>query len=171
MNTVRGGNSPWVDKTYISDWRPPMPPSVASTHDEEAQLEALKKHVASMKKDLESHNELREPMLALYQPRSANAIKAQSNWEKKSQHLLTEIVKYDSYIESLQAAMSLRLKKRGDKALERALNSPVDDLQVAGKGKWKGPEEETIREETEPITPGAEQSFSSRIKGGTSVTH
>jgi mRNA deadenylase 3'-5' endonuclease subunit Ccr4 len=50
-----------------------------------------------------------------YQPRSSNAVKAQSNWEKKSQYLLTEIVKYDSYIDSLQAAMSLRLKKRGEK--------------------------------------------------------
>jgi hypothetical protein len=37
------------------------------------------------------------------------------NWEKKSQYLLTEIVKYDSYIESLHSAMSLRLKKRGEK--------------------------------------------------------
>lgn len=42
-------------------------------------------------------------------------MKAQSNWERKSQYLLTEIVKYDSYIDSLQAAMSLRLKKRGEK--------------------------------------------------------
>lgn len=50
-----------------------------------------------------------------YQPRTSNAVKAMSNWEKKSQYLLTEIVKYDSYIDSLQAAMSLRLKKRGEK--------------------------------------------------------
>lgn len=42
-------------------------------------------------------------------------MKSQSNWERKSQYLLTEIVKYDSYIDSLQAAMSLRLKKRGEK--------------------------------------------------------
>lgn len=42
-------------------------------------------------------------------------MKAQSNWEEKSQYLLREIVKYDLYIDSLQAAMSLRLKKRGEK--------------------------------------------------------
>ena len=42
-------------------------------------------------------------------------MKAQSNWEKKSQYLLTEIVKYESYIDSLQNAMNLRLKKRGEK--------------------------------------------------------
>lgn len=42
-------------------------------------------------------------------------MKAQSNWEEKSQYLLREIVKYDLYIDSLQIAMSLRLKRRGEK--------------------------------------------------------
>lgn len=71
--------------------------------------------------------------------------------------------------------MSLRLKKRGEKgllgtrvenecllktfftlALERALNgaTPTDENFLL-KGKWKGPEEETIREEAEPATPGS----------------
>ena len=62
--TVRG-TSPWADKTFINDWKPPMHPTVPSTHDEEAQLEALRKHVESLKKDLEDHNELRQPMAAL----------------------------------------------------------------------------------------------------------
>ncbi|KAJ6522973.1 hypothetical protein DFH09DRAFT_938135 [Mycena vulgaris] len=108
-------SSPWADRTFINDWQPPLPPTVSSPHDEETQLEALRKHVASMKRHLKQHNEYREPMAELYQSRSSNAIKAQSNWEKKSQYLLTEIVTYDSYIDSLQAAMSLRLKKRGEK--------------------------------------------------------
>ncbi|KAF9461278.1 hypothetical protein BDZ94DRAFT_822072 [Collybia nuda] len=160
--TVRATHSPWADKTFVNDWKPPLPPTVSSIHDEETQLDALRKHVSTMKKDLKRHNEYREPMTALYQPRTATALKAQSNWEKKSQYLLTEIVKYDSYIDSLQAAMSLRLKKRGEKALERALNgtSPVEDLILSNKGKWKGPEEETIREEAEPTTPGPGQQFS-----------
>jgi PH/SEC7 domain-containing protein len=93
---------------------------------------------------------------AQYPPRSSNAIKSQSNWERKSQYLLTEIVKYDSYIDSLQAAMSLRLKRRGEKALERALvvSSPEDDPTHI---KWKGyPDEETIPEGDEPpVTPSA----------------
>ncbi|KAF8174688.1 Pleckstrin homology domain-containing protein, partial [Mycena galopus ATCC 62051] len=149
--TMRG-SSPWADRTSVNDWKPPLPPPVSSPHDEETQLEALRKHVVSMKRDLKQHNEYREAMAALYQPRSANAIKAQSNWEKKSQYLLTEIVKYDSYIDSLQAAMSLRLKKRGEKALERALSgNAADDL--SAKAKWKGPEEETIHEDDEPLTP------------------
>ncbi|KAJ7096338.1 hypothetical protein C8R44DRAFT_812767 [Mycena epipterygia] len=157
--TVRGTSSPWADRTFINDWKAPLPPTVSSPHDEETQLEALRKHVASMKKDLKKHNEYREPMSALYQPRSANALKALSNWEKKSQYLLTEIVKYDSYIDSLQAAMSLRLKKRGEKALERALNG---NDSPGGKGKWKGPEEDTIQEDDEPLTP-ATKGFGSQL--------
>lgn len=64
--TVRGPySSPRVDKTFINDWKPPLPPTVSSVHDEEAQLDALRKHVSSLKKDLETHNELRESMSLL----------------------------------------------------------------------------------------------------------
>lgn len=133
FSSMRSGDSPWSDKVQINEWKPPQPPSVASGLDEEGQMEALQKHVSSMKGELKVHNELREAMLDLvrcsslhdgnlanrlvsqYQPRSSNANKALSNWEKKSQYLLTEIVKYESYVESLQHAMKLRLKKRGEK--------------------------------------------------------
>ncbi|KAJ8076839.1 hypothetical protein PM082_001262 [Marasmius tenuissimus] len=158
--TVRTTQSPWIDRILINDWKPPMPPSVSSFHDEETQLEALRKHVKSMKRDLQRHNELREPMSALYQPRSSNAVKAQSNWEKKSQYLLTEIVKYDSYIDSLQTAMSLRLKKRGEKALERALNGRDDSDD--SKGKWKSPEEATLHEKSVPPEPNQTPSLMHR---------
>lgn len=50
-----------------------------------------------------------------YQPKSPNAQKAQTNWERKSKYILKETVKYESYIDSLTKAMSLRLKKRGEK--------------------------------------------------------
>jgi len=63
--TVRASQSPWADRTFINDWKPPLPPVVYSVHDEETQLEALQKHVASMKKDLKRHTEFREPMAAL----------------------------------------------------------------------------------------------------------
>ncbi|PPQ98627.1 hypothetical protein CVT24_003960 [Panaeolus cyanescens] len=150
--TMRG--SPLrTDKTFINEWKAPLPPTVSSVHDEESQYEALRKHVDALKNDLEKHNELREPMSALYPPRSSNAIKAQSNWEEKSQYLLREIVKYELYVDSLRDAMTLRLKKRGEKALERALNhaTPVDE--PAANKKW-GPEGAAIREEPEPLTPG-----------------
>ena len=53
--------------------------------------------------------------------------------------------------------MNLRLKKRGEKALERALvvSTPEEPTDVAAK-RWKGyPDEETIPESDEPPnTPG-----------------
>lgn len=63
--TVRGDKSPWGDRIFINDWKPPMPPSVASVHDEETQMDALLKHVAALKEDLIQHNELRQPMMSL----------------------------------------------------------------------------------------------------------
>ncbi|KAH9083422.1 hypothetical protein EDB83DRAFT_2213073 [Lactarius deliciosus] len=161
VTTMRAGSSPWSDRMNISDWKPPLAPSIPSIHDEEAQLEALKKHVAALTQELQDHNELRGPMMALYPSRSQNAAKALSNWEKKSQYLLAEHVKYESYVDSLQAAMTLRFKKRGEKALERALRS--DAANGASKGKWKGrPHARTITEIEEPspviIEPTSAQS-------------
>lgn len=65
LATVRGSHSPRSDSPFINEWKPPLPPTVASTHDEESQLEALRKHVVSLKKDLEEHNELRQQMSGL----------------------------------------------------------------------------------------------------------
>lgn len=63
--TMRVGNSPWSERINISEWKPPLAPSVSSTLDEEMQLEALKKHVAALMQELQEHNELRGPMMAL----------------------------------------------------------------------------------------------------------
>jgi hypothetical protein len=65
MGTMRGSPSSWAERIFINDWKPPLPPTVASPHDEETQLDALRKHVTSFKQDLKQHNELREPMSAL----------------------------------------------------------------------------------------------------------
>jgi len=40
-------------------------------------------------------------------------------------YLKSEAVKYLTYVESLRSAMAMRLKKRGEKALERALSGTV----------------------------------------------
>ena len=58
-------SSPHFDRIFIHDWKPPIPSSVASTHDEEAQLEALQKQVASLKDELNEHNALRALMQQL----------------------------------------------------------------------------------------------------------
>ena len=67
--TLRVGNS---DRTHINEWKPPLAPSVPSTQDEEAQLEALKKHVSVLMKELQEHNLLRGPMMALVRALQSN---------------------------------------------------------------------------------------------------
>jgi PH and SEC7 domain-containing protein len=62
--------------------------------------------------------------------------------------------------------MSLRLKKQGEKALERALAAGATDDEQPGhvKGKWKGhPDAETIEESEEP-PPSAGLEHSSTIR-------
>ena len=63
--SIRGEKSPWSDRIFINDWKPPMPPSIPSNHDEETQMDALQKHVTALKDDLVQHNELRTPMMGL----------------------------------------------------------------------------------------------------------
>lgn len=70
-STTRAASSPWSDRIFINDWKPPLPPTVSSVHDEESQMEALQKHVSSLKADLEKHNEYREPMIAMVRPTAA----------------------------------------------------------------------------------------------------
>lgn len=99
-----------------------------------------------------------------YAPRSTLANKAFANWERKSQHILAEIVKYEVYVESLKMATSLRLKKRGEKALEKALvdSSPREDAGESSR-RWRGsPEAKQKPEDDGPTTPGATVHRSSR---------
>jgi hypothetical protein len=63
--SIRSSKSKVHDRTHINEWKPPLPSTVSSTHDEEAQLEALQKQIELLKKELGAHNELRLPMLAL----------------------------------------------------------------------------------------------------------
>jgi len=180
-NLHRGGPIP-TDRIFIHEWKPPMHPSLVSTYDEETQLEALQKQVGNLKLELERHNALRKPMQELFSAKSSNAPKAMNNWEQKSQHLLSELVKYQSYVESLRDGMSLRLKRRGERALERALEVPAEEDNMLSPrstssssnqpsgGNTLGRRssavrpslqvQETIQEAEEPVTPGPGAAFS-----------
>lgn len=61
--TVR--SSPWADRVAMDDWKQPMASTIASTYDEETQLESLKKHHRHCERESEQHNELRGPMQSL----------------------------------------------------------------------------------------------------------
>ncbi|KAI6505638.1 hypothetical protein MCOR13_003995 [Pyricularia oryzae] len=92
------------DKIHIADWRPPAQSLRASSQSEEGQLATLTAYVASIEEELRQHNALRSPMLLAFSPRSSNASKAMGNWQRKSEYLLRESVKYRTYVDALHEA-------------------------------------------------------------------
>ncbi|GAA6001536.1 hypothetical protein JCM10207_006712 [Rhodosporidiobolus poonsookiae] len=122
-----GSSANPLDRINIIDWKAPQVPLTASNLPEEAQLEALKRHFGIVEQELAHHNTLRNPMIRLYSPRSGNASKAIANWERKSQHLLTDGVKWTTYIDALTSAIRLRSLQRGKKEVEAMLESADAD--------------------------------------------
>lgn len=117
----KGGNSTLVsertsslglvnvpDKLIINDWNPPVPPMALSNLPEDTQLENLKRHTSHIQAELEKHNLLRRPMINLYWNRATHLQKAMSNWEKKSQYLMAEIIKYTTYLNALESTIKLK---------------------------------------------------------------
>lgn len=133
------GQDPGMDRITLQDWQPPQPPSTHSALSEDAQLDSLRRHCDALQTELEKHNSLRIPMAKLvswsdllfcamhslhgrqYSSRSANAAKAKSNWEKKANYLLSELVKYQIYVEALKVARAERQKNRDEKRVNRLL--------------------------------------------------
>jgi hypothetical protein len=72
------------------------------------QLRALQTYVQNVEEELQRHNELRGPMSLAFTSKHPNSAKAMSNWEKKSSYLLREIVKFRTYIDTLQTAQSTK---------------------------------------------------------------
>ncbi|KAJ4339866.1 hypothetical protein N0V95_007645 [Ascochyta clinopodiicola] len=94
------------DKVVLSDWSPPTASMMASNLMEVDQLRALTDYVKTIEGELAHHNELRAPLLITFSPRHPNAARAMANWERKSQYLLKEIVKFRTYIDTLAFAQS-----------------------------------------------------------------
>lgn len=92
------------DRIYINEWNPPQQSMFASQLLEVDQLRALQTYVHGVEEELQRHNELRGPMQLAYSVKHVNAGKAMNNWEKKSSYLLREIVKFRTYIDTLQNA-------------------------------------------------------------------
>lgn len=120
-----------VDRTQVKDWSPPTVPSGTSSLLEDTQLENLKRHVKITRAELAQHNTLRSPMLKLFAPRSLNSSRAIANWERKSSYLLSENVKYQTYVEALNNAIKLRSSVRGEREVSAMLQRS-DDVLVDG---------------------------------------
>ena len=52
---------------------------------------------------------------------SKNGSKAKHNWVAKSKYIHSEVYKYETYVEALRNAIAMRVKKQGERKLERSL--------------------------------------------------
>lgn len=109
------------DKAQIKEWNPPQQSMFASQLLEVDQLRALQTYVSNVEEELQKHNELRGLMLLAFTSKHPNSNKAMNNWEKKSSYLLREIVKFRTYIDTLQNAEATKqriyaLRKQEDAA-------------------------------------------------------
>ncbi|KAF9571176.1 hypothetical protein EC968_000864 [Mortierella alpina] len=121
------------DRVVLFEWSVPLPTMSMSMLTEEEQCEALKKYVSGLESDMETHQEHRVPMMKLFLPKSNNYVKAFNNWERRSRHLLKEMVKYQIYVESLEQSLALdrerKLKEEEEVATEQ-LETELQHLEV-----------------------------------------
>ncbi|KAK4161652.1 hypothetical protein QBC43DRAFT_302813 [Cladorrhinum sp. PSN259] len=117
------------DRIHIADWTPPQQSTRPSNLSEKNQLGYLQDYVRSIEAELQSHNALRSPMLLAFTPRSTNAVRAMANWERKSEYLLHEIVKFRTYLENLEKADARRAEiyKERETARRAARGEEVED--------------------------------------------
>ena len=123
-SSFRRGPTLPADRLVLAEWTPPQQSLYPSLLSEEDQLSALRTYVDSVNADLQHHNDLRGAMGLAFSPRSSNANRAMMNWERKSHHLLREVVKFRTYVDNLE--MAAREKARV-KSGERGVNHGVDE--------------------------------------------
>jgi len=92
------------DRANLDEWTVPAQSNSHSTLSEGEQLQALRGYINQVEHELQVHNDLREAMLGAYSGRSANVARAMQNWEKKSSYLLSESVRFRTYVEVLEQA-------------------------------------------------------------------
>lgn len=136
-------NGSMAEKMHINDWKPPPAATMPSPLDEESQLEVLMTYVRSLLEELEGHKAVEDPMSRLvsglrlswlkliprqYFPGSKNGSKAKQNWVAKGKYIHSEVYKYETYVEALRNAIALRVKKQGERKLERSLARSMTSL-------------------------------------------
>ncbi|KAK4612205.1 PH and SEC7 domain-containing protein [Fulvia fulva] len=96
------------DRATIMEWQPPTQSMMASQLMEVDQLKQLTAYVTGQEEELNKHQELKHAIELAFSPRHPNFQKAMANWQRKSDHLLREIVKFRTYIDSLTAAQKAK---------------------------------------------------------------
>ena len=110
-------------KIQVKEWRPPVASTIHSTYDEEKQLQCLQSYIEKVENGLENHNSLRAKMIRIFQSNYLVSTRAHTNWEKRSQYLLKETIKYGVYVSTLEKAISdktkvLNQQQNGDVSIE-----------------------------------------------------
>ncbi|AEO67675.1 uncharacterized protein THITE_2144965 [Thermothielavioides terrestris NRRL 8126] len=144
------------DRVHIADWTPPTPSMRPSPLAEADQLESLLGYVRALEAELQAHNALRSPMLGAFSPRSPNAARAMANWERKSEYLLREIVKFRTYVDALRHAEARRreIYRERETARRAARGEEVRDV---GESE---DEDEREHEREAPVSSGGGKSLS-----------
>lgn len=99
------------DRVTIKEWRPSGQSLIVSDLNEEKQAANLRDYVSVAEKNLASHNALRPRLVQAYSPNSPNFVKAHTNWERKSQHLLQQYIRYKIYVDCLEKALHDKASK------------------------------------------------------------
>ncbi|KAJ2454219.1 hypothetical protein EV183_001704 [Coemansia sp. RSA 2336] len=89
----------------ILEWAPPNNPMQRSDLDEAAQLKALLHHISYLEEELVAHKKVQGSIDERFFPRTQQHQRAFSNWERKAQYILQELIKYQSYADVLQRAL------------------------------------------------------------------
>ncbi|KAF9101736.1 hypothetical protein BGX29_005300 [Mortierella sp. GBA35] len=145
-----GSSIPPGDRITLFEWTEPMPSMSQSLLNEEEQMQALKRYVAGLESEMEVHQEHRVPMMRLFHPKSTNYAKAFNNWERRSRHLLKEMVKYHIYVECLEQSIQYQLhflqqqrqriiqfesSSRLDQHQHESEQSLLEAVELAGSGR------------------------------------
>lgn len=133
------------DRIHIADWTPPAQSLRPSNLAEPEQLETLQGYVKGIEDELQQHNQLRSPMLLAFSPRSSNSTKAMANWEKKSSYLLREIVKFNTYVDSLQIAESRRQEIYSEREIARRAARGESDIDEIENTVGLGVDDESLK--------------------------
>lgn len=138
-SSSRGGprNPTPGDKTVIKEWKPTGHSLVVSELDEEKQLANLKAYITRAEEELTEHNSLRARISQSFTPGSPNWSKAHSNWEKKSQYLLQQVIRFKTYVEGLEKG--IKEKKEKLPAEEEEEEEEEEEIEEEEQGKKQEP--------------------------------
>ncbi|KAJ1732526.1 hypothetical protein LPJ61_001999 [Coemansia biformis] len=89
----------------ILEWAPPNNPMQRSDLDEAAQLKTLMHHIAYLEEELVAHKKVQGSIDERFFPKTQQFQRAFSNWERKAQYILQELIKYQSYADVLQKTL------------------------------------------------------------------